>query len=223
MISDDAPLFHDLLAPRLRARGIEVSQARSVKETNKRLAQGPAPDVIVLDVDFWASDEGSFAGLTAARSIRRRFPEVALLVMSKHDELRIALEIMNIGQQGGRIGYLLKDKLTGVTQLLEYARTVDAGGICIDAELQGLAARGGKLTPTQKKVAELIARGFTNKAIADRLGMSEGTVEGHIRGIRRAYGLPSPEEERELRVNIRVLIVLAYLNDPMGHDDHAPE
>ncbi|WP_031080545.1 response regulator [Streptomyces sp. NRRL S-118] len=223
MISDDAPLFHDLLAPRLRQRGVQVSQARSITETKAQLEQGSNPDVILLDMDFSVAGEGSFAGLTAARSIRRRYPEIALLAMSKHDELRIALEMMNIGHQGGRIGYLLKDKLEGVTQLLDYARTVHAGGICIDAQLKGLAARGGKLTATQKKVVDLIARGYTNKAIAERLLISEGTVERHIAGIRRAYRLPSPEEERKLQMNIRVLIVRAYLNDIMGHNDHGPE
>ncbi|MGW7469738.1 response regulator [Streptomyces xantholiticus] len=223
MISDDAPLFHDLLAPRLRQRGVQVSQARSITETKAQLEQGSNPDVILLDMDFSIAGEGSFAGLTAARSIRRRFPEIALLAMSKHDELRIALEMMNIGHQGGRIGYLLKDKLEGVTQLLDYARTVQAGGICIDAQLKGLAARGGKLTATQKRVVDLIARGYTNRAIAERLLISEGTVERHIAAIRRAYGLPSPDEERKLQMNIRVLIVRAYLNDIMGHNDHGPE
>ncbi|MFI1161857.1 response regulator [Streptomyces sioyaensis] len=226
MISDDAPLFHDLLAPRLRQRGVQVSQARSIAETKAQLEQGLAPDVILLDMDFSVAGEGggeSFAGLTAARSIRRRDPEIALLAMSKHDELRIALEMMNIGQQGGRIGYLLKDKLEGVTQLLDYARTVHAGGICIDAQLKGLAARGGKLTVTQKRVVDLIARGYTNKAIAERLLISEGTVERHIAAIRRAYGLPSPDEERRLQLNLRVLIVRAYLNDTMGHNDQGPQ
>ncbi|MET7886639.1 response regulator transcription factor [Streptomyces avermitilis] len=223
MISDDAPLFHDLLAPRLRQRGVQVSQARSITETKEQLEQGLAPDVILLDMDFSVAGEGSFAGLTAARSIRRGYPEIALLAMSKHDELRIALEMMNIGQQGGRIGYLLKDKLEGVTQLLDFARTVHAGGICIDAQLKGLAARGGKLTHTQKRVVDLIARGYTNRAIAERLLISEGTVERHIAAIRRGYGLPSPEEERKLQMNIRVLIVRAYLNDIMGHNDHDPE
>ncbi|MET7920994.1 response regulator transcription factor [Streptomyces avermitilis] len=224
MISDDAPLFHDLLAPRLRQRdGIQVSQARSISETKSQLEQGLAPDVILLDMDFSVAGEGSFAGLTAAKSIRRRFPKIALLAMSKHDELRIALEMMNIGQQGGRVGYLLKDKLEGVDQLLDYVRTVHAGGICIDAQLRGLAARGGKLTDTQRRVVDLIARGYTNRAIAERLLISEGTVERHIAAIRKAYGLPSPEEERRLQMNIRVLIVRAYLNDIMGHIDHGPE
>jgi DNA-binding NarL/FixJ family response regulator len=221
MIADDAPLFHDLLAPRLLDRGFRLSHARSITETFQQLERGPAPDVILLDIDFSESGEESFAGLTAARRVRRTFPSMALLAMSKHDELRIALEIMSIGQQGGRIGYVLKDKLRGVNQLIDYLRTVHAGGICIDAALQGLAGRGGKLTPAQRKVVELIARGFTNRAIADRLRMSEGAVERHIGAVRRAYGLPSPEEERELQVNIRVLIVLAYLDDTMGRNEQA--
>ncbi|SOE15851.1 DNA-binding response regulator, NarL/FixJ family, contains REC and HTH domains [Streptomyces sp. 2323.1] len=219
MISDDARLLHDTLAPRLREHGVRVSSARSIKETLGQLEQGVAPDVILLDINFSRSGEESFGGLRVARTIRRGFPGIALIALSQHDEMRIALEMMRIGQQGGRVGYLLKDKVADVAELLECAETVRAGGICIDAELQGLAGRGGRLTHKQREVAELIVRGRTNKGIGEELRMAEGTVDRHIGAIRRAYELPSPDQERELKMNIRVLIVLAYLSDNTRHSD----
>ncbi|MDQ1031230.1 DNA-binding NarL/FixJ family response regulator [Streptomyces umbrinus] len=221
MISDDGLFYHDLLAPALRQRAIQVTQAKSIRETYAQLAKGVFPDVILLDVDFSRSGEGSFAGLRAARDIRERFPEIGLLVWSQHNELRIAREVISIGRQGGRVGYVLKDKLEDVPQLLNYASTVQAGGISIDAELHGFANRGGKLTPMQRKVVEQISQGFTNKAIATQLRMSVGTVERHISAIRIAYGLPSLDEDPE--VNIRVLIVLAYLSDTTGHSEPDPD
>ncbi|OEJ36295.1 LuxR C-terminal-related transcriptional regulator [Streptomyces agglomeratus] len=68
-----------------------------------------------------------------------------------------------------------------------------------------------ELTPTQTKVVALIGRGLTNRAIADSLGLTQGTVETHVIAIRKAYGLPSGEEGRD--VNMRVLIALAYLSN----------
>ncbi|MGW0703829.1 response regulator [Streptomyces sp. NPDC002867] len=221
LISDDGLFYHDLLAPALRQRAIRVTQAKSIRETYAQLAKGVLPDVILLDVDFSRSGEGSFAGLRAARDIREKFPEIGLLVWSQHNELRIALEVISIGQQGGRVGYVLKDKLEDVPQLLNYASTVQAGGISIDAELHGFSSRGGKLTPMQRKVVELISQGFTNKAIAAKLGMSVGAVEKHISAIRIAYGLPSAEDDPA--VNIRVLIVLEYLSDTTSHSEPDPD
>ncbi|MEU1850697.1 sigma factor-like helix-turn-helix DNA-binding protein [Streptomyces sp. NPDC019990] len=221
MISDDGLFYHDLLAPALRRRAVQVTQAKSIQETHAQLAKGIVPDVILLDVDFSRAGEGSFAGLKAAREIRKSFPGVGLLVWSQHNELRIALEVISIGRQGGRVGYVLKDKLEDVQQLMSYASTVQAGGISIDAELHGFFNRGGRLTSMQRKVVELISQGFTNKAIAARLGMSVGAVEKYISAIRIAYGLPSVEDDPA--VNIRVLIVLEYLSDTTSHSDPDPE
>ncbi|MGW1894919.1 LuxR C-terminal-related transcriptional regulator [Streptomyces sp. NPDC002004] len=218
MISDDGLFYHDLLVPELQRRGHQVTQAKSIAETKRKLKEESRPDVILLDVDFSRSGEGAFAGLGAANHIRKNFPTIALLVWSQHNELRIAREVMTIGQKGGRVGYILKDKLDNVSELLAYAHTVQGGGICIDAELHGFTGRGGMLTAMQRKVVELIARGLANKAIGGQLNMSNGTVERHIGAIRRAYEIPSPEDAPE--VNIRVLIVLAYLNDITRHNDH---
>lgn len=211
MIADDSGFMHDVLPSRFRDLGLEVSQARSTAEIHALLARGVRPDVILLDI--WFRGEGRHAGLTAARTIRRHYPEIGLIALSQLDELRLAVQMMSLGKQVGRVGYLMKDRVQDVKELVQSISAVAAGGICVDAELQGLGQAGHRLTETQGAVAELIARGFTNRGIADRLKIGEGTVEKHETAIRKIYELPSREEERKLQVNIRVLIARAYMED----------
>ena len=147
----------------------------------------------------------------AAREIRARHPRMAILVLSQYVETRYAVDLLRDDPSG--IGYLLKDRVTKVSDLAEAVRRVAGGGSVIEPEV--VSRLLGKprahsaldeLTPREREILALMAEGRSNQAIADRLTLEVKTVEGHVRAIFMKLGLePAAEDHR------RVLAVLAYL------------
>ena len=111
------------------------------------------------------------------------------------------------------MGYLLKDRVTDLAEFTDAVRRIGSGGSVVDPEvvstLLGRARPRGPLddlTPRERDVLELMAEGRSNVAIANRLGLTEKTVEGNVRVILSKLGLePATEDHR------RVLAVLTYL------------
>jgi DNA-binding NarL/FixJ family response regulator len=165
------------------------------------------PDLAVVDVRMpptW-KDEGARAG----RAIRDRHPDVGVLLLSQHVESR---HVVSLVSEGG-FGYLLKDRVLGVDDFLEAARRVARGGSALDPTVVGSlvgSAHGadalGELTAREREVLELMAEGLTNTGIAQRLWLTERTVESHVRNVLMKLGLPAGEHDHR-----RVLAVLTYL------------
>jgi DNA-binding NarL/FixJ family response regulator len=150
-------------------------------------------------------------GLEAARQIRRAHPRVAILVLSQYVETRYAIDLLRDDPAG--IGYVLKDRVTRVSDLADAVRRVAAGGSVIDPEVVArLLGRPrnhspiDELTVREREILGLMAEGRSNQAIADRLVLELKTVEGHVRAIFSKLELePTGSDHR------RVLAVLAYL------------
>ncbi len=112
----------------------------------------------------------------------------------------------------GRVGYLLKDRVTSLDRLSDALRTIAAGGTVLDPEVvaQLLVARPSDplaaLTPREREVLALMAEGRSNAAIAERLVVSGGAVEKHISNIFAKINLPDLGSD-----NRRVLAVLTWL------------
>ena len=208
-IADDQFLLREGLARLLEEAEMEVVlQAPDADALLTSLAR-TRPDVVVLDIRLppTFTDEG----LRAADRIREQHPEVAVLLLSQYLETAYALRLLE--RFPGGIGYLLKDRVSDVAVLTDSIGRVVAGECVIDptiiSRLVGKPATAsslGELTARERDVLELIAEGRTNRAIAQRLFLSEKTVEGNVRRIFDKLRLAETPDD-----NRRVLAVLAFL------------
>jgi DNA-binding NarL/FixJ family response regulator len=162
-------------------------------------------------VDIRMPPDHSTEGLDAARVIRGEFPETAVLVLSAHVEVEHALDLLASGQ---RSGYLLKNRVTDVTEFIETLRRVVRGGSAVDPELiqELVAARRTEdpldvLSPREREVLALMAEGRSNAGISRQLWVTEGTVEKHVRSILMKLQLPETDDSHR-----RVLAVLTFLD-----------
>jgi DNA-binding NarL/FixJ family response regulator len=164
------------------------------------------PDLVLVDIRMppTYTDEGA----RAARTIKDRHPGVGVLVLSQHIETTHAVDL--VGRPG--FGYLLKDRVLEVDEFLTTASRVAAGGSALDPTVIGtlLQATGGsplaRLSERERRVLELMAEGLTNTGIAQRLVLSERTVEAHVRHVLLKLDIPESGEG-----NRRVLAVLMHL------------
>ena len=209
VIADDAPLIREGVARLLTENGVEVVAQVGDADALLACVRDLRPDVALVDVRMppTHTDEG----LRAAHEIRSRYPETAVLVLSQHLEPEYALRL--IDERPERAGYLMKERVGRVEQLLDALERVAAGECVVDrAIVEELLARRRQvdpleeLTPREREILALIAEGRSNQGICRALWLSPKTVETHIRGAFAKLGLrEAPEDNR------RVLAVLAYL------------
>ena len=173
------------------------------------LARRQSPDVALVDIRMppTHTDEG----LRAAREIRSRYPGTAVLVLSQHLESDYALQLVE--EKPERVGYLMKERVGRVEQLLDAVQRVAAGECVVDrAVVDELLARRRRvdpieeLTSREREIIALMAEGRSNQGICRALWLSPKTVETHIRGAFAKLGIKEAPED-----NRRVLAVLAYL------------
>jgi DNA-binding NarL/FixJ family response regulator len=209
VIADDAALVRDGVAALMRDRGIEVAAtAGNAAELHEAIARH-LPDVALVDIRMppTFTDEG----LVAAERIRAGFPDVGVLVLSQHLDARYALRVAEGNPT--RTGYLLKDRVTDSRILFDALERIAAGGCVIDrAVAEGLVTRASalarieELTDREREVLALVAEGLANRAIAERLVVTQKTVETHVGQIFLKLGLRNAGGEDR-----RVAAVLAYL------------
>jgi len=211
VVADDAVILREGLARLLREAGFEVAGLAADAAGLLELVEQVRPDVAIVDIRMppTHTDEG----VQAAKAIRVRWPDVGILVLSQHVQPAYALELLSSGTNG--IGYLLKERVADLAELADSVQRVGAGGSVLDpAVVSQLVGRRREaddpvklLTDREREVLALMAEGRSNKAIAERLVLSEYTVEKHVGNIFTTLRLPvSPLDHR------RVLAVVAYLN-----------
>jgi len=207
VIAEDLTLLRDGLTRILHAFDFKVVEA---------VDNGPAllpallrhrPDVAVVDVRLppTFTDEG----LQAAIAARTEVPGLPILVLSQHVEPLYARELLT--DRRGGVGYLLKDRVSDVTQFVDAVRRVAAGGTAMDPEVvaQLLARREplAALTAREREVLGHMAEGRSNAAIATKLFITEKAISKHINNIFTKLAMPPSDDD-----NRRVLAVLTYLN-----------
>ena len=208
VIADDDVLLREGIASLLERPPFDVvGQAGEVTEL-MRLVDEFRPDLVVLDIRMPPSH--TTEGLDAARAIRAQLPRTGIVVLSAHVEVHRALDLLS---EGRRMGYLLKDRVTQVSDFLETLQRIAGGGTVIDPGLvtELVAAHQARdpfsaLTPREHEVLQLMAEGRSNAGIAHLLFVTEGTVEKHVRSILAKLDLPEAEDDHR-----RVLAVLAFL------------
>ena len=210
VIADDSVLLREGVSRLLAEAGFEVvGQAGDVDELLREVAE-KEPDVAIVDIRMppTHTDEG----LRAARELRRRHPLLGVLVLSQYVRPSYAFELLADDARG--VGYLLKDRVSDLRELSDAVRRVGERGSVLDpsvvSQLVGRRRQGhdpiDDLTERERQVLALMAEGRSNRAIADRLVITERTVEKHVRSILgKLHIAGSPDDHR------RVLAVLAYL------------
>ncbi|MER3480509.1 MAG: DNA-binding response regulator [Meiothermus sp.] len=176
LIVDDHPVVRAGLAGLLSTQeGFEVvGEAASGLEALE-LAEALRPNVVLMDLRMPGMD-----GTAATRSIRRRFPEVQVLVLTTYDtdaEIVRAIE-------AGAIGYLLKDVPREELYKAIYASAHGESVLSppVAARLLGRmrAPSDESLSTRELEVLSLVAKGLSNKEIARELRISEATVKTHL-------------------------------------------
>ena len=209
VLADDATLFREGLARILAEAGFEVRGQAEDAQALLRLVRSEPPDVAIVDIRMPPTHTNE--GLLAALEIRQRQPEVGVLVLSQYVETGHAIKLIADGAKG--LGYLLKDRVSNLTDFAAAVRTVGSGGSVIDPEvvsqLLGRARTRSpldELTPREREVLAHIAEGRSNHAICAKLYVSTKTLDTHVHHIFRKLDLqPAAEDHR------RVLAVLTYL------------
>lgn len=170
------------------------------------------PDVVVADIRMPPSHTAE--GIIAAQRIRDQYPQVGVLVLSQYVEADYAMRLLHDHPE--RVGYLLKERVFDVAILVDALRRIGDGECVIDptivARLVGRRRRDdplSRLTPREQEVLALVAEGLSNTAIADRLFVTERTVEAHTKQIFQKLDLAADPGS-----NRRVLAALTFLRAP---------
>ncbi len=209
VIADDAPLIREGVARLLAENGVDVVDQVGDADAALASVRDLRPDVALVDIRMppTHTDEG----LRAAREIRSRYPGTAVLVLSQHLESDYALQLVE--EKPERVGYLMKERVGRVEQLLDAVQRVAAGECVVDrAVVDELLARRRRVDPVEeltsreREIIALMAEGRSNQGICRALWLSPKTVETHIRGAFAKLGIKEAPED-----NRRVLAVLAYL------------
>jgi DNA-binding NarL/FixJ family response regulator len=209
VIAEDSVLLRAGITRLLADAGEDVIAAVDDGDQLLVAVERHEPDLVIADVRMppTFTDEG----IRASIEIRRRWPDIGILVLSQYVEERYAVDLL--AGDTARLGYLLKDRVAEVGEFVAAVRRVGAGGTALDAEVVAqLLARSRKrdpldrLTPREREVLGLMAEGRSNAAIAQQLVVSDGAVEKHVRSIFTKLDLAPTDTDHR-----RVLAVLQWL------------
>ena len=197
------------LARLLSDAAVEVLGEADNAEVLIQLVARHQPDVAIVDIRMppTHTDEG----LIAARRIRERYPQTAVVLLSQYLEPRYAQRLLADNPAG--LGYLLKERVSDIAVLVDALRRVSEGECVVDPTIVSRLMRRKRpdspldhLTSRERDILALMAEGRSNSGIAAELRISERTVEAASGQLFRKLGLePSPD------LNRRVLAVLRLL------------
>ena len=210
-IVEDDPLFRDLLRLALTSLpGVEV--LADYGDPGQALAEIPAlaPDVLLLDIDLGHGRNGIHLGM----DLRRALPNVGVLLFSNHRDPEFLGAIPSDQLAGW--SYLLKTSVRDVATLERAIRGSAMGFVTLDPRLTAAyrpqQAQEAGLTERQISLLQHIAQGFSNKAIAQRLFLSEKTVENQLGTLYRQLGIDTADTGSHARVQA-TLLFLRWLGD----------
>lgn len=212
VVADDSALIRDGVARLLADEGFEVVGTAATFGELVAAARDLRPDIVVTDIRMppGLRDEG----IVATAQIRRESGDrTAVLVLSQYLETDFAVRLLEDGASG--LGYLLKDRVVAVGEFVDDVRRVARGELVVDpwivSRLLRRRRRGSPLdglSERERDVLREMAEGRSNLGIAERLFLSEKTVEGYVGSIFGKLEIEAaPDDHR------RVLAVLAYLRD----------
>jgi len=217
VFADDNYLVREGVAGIL-SEASEIDLLESVADQAALLAavEEHRPDAVLTDIRM--PPTFTTEGIDAAKRIRADFPETGVVVLSQYVEEQYAFELLSDGVAG--LGYLLKERVSDVDDLVRALYDVARGGSVLDPKIvEALMARKSSepasilsgLTEREHEVLQELAAGRSNAATAKALFMSERAVEKHVGSVFTKLGIL-----HESDVNRRVMAVLAFLEATGG-------
>jgi DNA-binding NarL/FixJ family response regulator len=221
VFADDNYLVREGVAGLLgRTDGIELVETVADPLSLHRAVAEHRPDVVLTDIRMPPTFTNE--GIEAAKRVRAEHPSTGVVVLSQYVEEDYAFALLADGVAG--LGYLLKERVSQVDDLVRALYDVSRGGSALDPKVvEALMDRKTReassallgLTPREFEVLQELAAGRSNSATAKALFMSERAVEKHVGAVFHKLGLVNESE-----VNRRVSAVLAFLESSGGA--HAP-
>ena len=200
LLVDDHPMVLRGLAATLAPEpDVEVVASAATGAQAVRLYRDLQPDVTIMDVSLTRE----MTGTEATRAIRAEFPGARIIMLSVHKGDQDIYEAIN----AGAVTYLLKETLGD--DLVPMIREVHSGGRPIPPDVAQKLTNHmfqSHLTAREVEVLRLVAEGLRNKEIAERLGISANTTQGHLKSILA-----------KLKVNDRAGAVTAALRRGIFH------
>jgi DNA-binding NarL/FixJ family response regulator len=193
--------------------GVELAATVSDLDSLLAAVDEYRPQVVLTDIRMPPTH--STEGIDAALRIRSEHPDIGVVVLSQFTEEDYAYELLKDGAAG--LGYLLKERVADVDELVRALEEVSRGGSVLDPKVvEALVARKDRLahsplaqlTEREREVLEQMAQGKNNAAIAKALFLTERAVEKHINALFHKLGL-----SEETDVHRRVMAVLAFLKE----------
>jgi DNA-binding NarL/FixJ family response regulator len=172
-----------------------------------------APDAVLTDIRM--PPTGTDEGIAAARQIRAEHPQIGVVVLSQYADDAYAYDLLRDGAEG--LGYLLKERVADVEEVVRALQEVARGGSVLDPRVvEALVSAKDRmahsplaaLTDREREVLSLMAQGRNNAGIAETLFLTERAVEKHINSMFHKLGLTE-----EPNVHRRVKAVLAFLRE----------
>jgi DNA-binding NarL/FixJ family response regulator len=195
LVADDHALFRDGIVSLLQAAGHavvgQVGNGLAAVESARRLR----PDVILMDIKM-----PDMTGIEALRHVRAELPEIRVVILTASDTDADLIEAVRAGASG----YLLKNLNSDA--FLEMLSGLERGEAAMTRQttarvLAGFASSGEQddeipveLSDREVELLRLIAEGFSNKAIARQLSLSENTIKYHIKNILQKLGVQNRTE-----------------------------
>jgi DNA-binding NarL/FixJ family response regulator len=195
LVADDHSLFRDGIVSLLEAAGFDVVGQAGDGQAAVEAALRLRPDLVLLDIGL-----PKLNGLEALKRIRQAEPDLRVVMLTVSDEDADLFEAIRLGANG----YMLKN-LTA-KEFLEMIEGLDRGEAAISRRtatrlMQGFGGQRptgssdpSLLTRREVELLQLVAQGFSNKAIAAQLTVSENTVKYHIRNILQKLGVQNRTE-----------------------------
>ncbi|MDT7525830.1 response regulator transcription factor [Pseudidiomarina sp. GXY010] len=187
IIADDHPLFRAALTQALRdTLSDPILEAANFQQLLELLAKNPQIELVLLDLTMPGN-----RGLTGVVSLRHRYPEVLVVVVSANEQVTVMRQAMNYGASAYipkslplvELQQAVQVVLAGETWLPEHLlAAVSADETDASADF---AQRLEQLTPHQYRVLECLADGMLNKQIAYELNVQETTIKQHVSAILR--------------------------------------
>jgi DNA-binding NarL/FixJ family response regulator len=201
---DDNPMFLDMLAETLNQNEHlnVVAKAASVREARAVVKPGEV-DVAVIDIEL---PDGNGVGL--GLGFQQADPALKVVLLSAHSMLDVVWQLP--GKIGEKWSYLSKTSTASIDDLTHAIVDTAYGRVVVDPALLPPTRQSGaglaRLTSRQRQILSLVADGYNNEAIADRLGLAEKSVVNHLTAIYQHLNIGDDK-------NSRVAATLVYLSE----------